>query len=148
MVKHHIETGETTPIKQPWRRVPVHMPGGVDQHVEDMLKKNVVEPSSSPWSSGVVLVKKKDNSTRFCVDYRKLNSITIKYTYPLPRIDASLDQLSGNTWFSTLDLFSGYWQVELDNESREKTAFSTRKGLYQFKVMPTGCVTHLRRSSD
>ncbi|XP_033761565.1 uncharacterized protein LOC117343329 [Pecten maximus] len=125
LVKHQIKTGDAQPIKQPWRKVPAHMTGEVDKHVEDMLQKKVIEPSTGPWSSGIVLIQKKDQTTRFCVDYRKLNAVTSKDAYPLPRIQESLDHLSGNAWFSTLDLFSGYWQVELDKQDRPKTAFST-----------------------
>jgi hypothetical protein len=97
-----------------------------------------LEPSTSPWASGVVLVKKKDGSTRFCVDYRNLNKVTIKDAYPLPRIDDSLKQMSGATWLCVLDLCSGYWQVECHPKDRPKTAFATRRGLYQFQVMPFG----------
>jgi hypothetical protein len=76
----------------------------VDKHIDEMLQKKVIEPADGPRSSGIVLVKKKDGSTRFCVDYRRLNDLTTKDAYPLPRIDDSLEQLSGNKWFSTLDL--------------------------------------------
>ena len=103
-----------------------------------MLKENVIKHSKSPWSSSIVMVKKKDGSSRFCVDYRKLNDITIKDAYPLPCVDESLDQLSGSKWFSCLDLNAGYWQVEMDPEDAEKTAFTSRKGLFEFTVMPFG----------
>ena len=102
-----------------------------------MIEQNVIEPSESPWASPIVLVK-KDGSTRFCVDYRKINAVTVKDAYPLPRIDDTLDSLSGSHWFSTLDLASGYWQVELDESAKEKSAFVVRGGLYQWKVMPFG----------
>eukprot|EP00731_Ephydatia_muelleri_P007369 Em0003g1617a len=104
--------------------------------VKDMLQKNIIQPSSSPWASPVVLVGKKDSSLRFCVDYRKLNAITRKDAYPLPRVDDSLEALSGSRWFSTLDLLSGYWQVEIDEKARPKTAFTTGEGLFEFRVMP------------
>ncbi|GBN50517.1 Retrovirus-related Pol polyprotein from transposon 297 [Araneus ventricosus] len=103
-----------------------------------MVDNGIIEESSGPWASPIVLVKKKDGSTRFCVDYRKLNEITIKDSYTLPRIDGTLDCLNGSQWFSTLDLKSGYWQVEIQPEDKEKTAFTTGQGLWQFKVMPFG----------
>ena len=137
-VKHHIETTDPTPIKQRARRFPIHQRDEGNKIVEEMLSADVIEPSSSPWSSPVVLVKKKDGSTRFCIDYRKLNAVSIKDSYPLPRIDDSLDALAGAKCFSTLDLASGYWQVGMTEEAKRKSAFVTPGGLFQFKCMPFG----------
>ena len=106
--------------------------------VKEMLDKDVIQPSESPWASPVVLVRKKDGSTRFCVDYRRVNAVTRKDAYPLPQVDETLDTLAGSKWFSTLDLISGYWQVEVSPEDQEKTAFTTPSGLFEFKVMPFG----------
>jgi transposase InsO family protein len=138
LVKHKIDTETKYPIKQRLRRTPVHLEDTIHQHIDEMLDRNVIEKSSGPWASPVVLVRKKDGSTRFCVDYRKLNEATIKDAYPLPRIDETLDHLAGARWYSTLDLLSGYWQVEVEAKDRAKTAFITKRGLFQFKVMPFG----------
>ncbi|UYV77866.1 K02A2.6-like [Cordylochernes scorpioides] len=138
LTKHRINTGESNPIKQAPHRIPLARRQEAETLVKEMLDQNIIEPSSSPWVSPVVLVKKKDGSTRFCVDYRKLNDVTKKDSYPFPRIDATLDTLAGSQWFSTLDLKSGYWQVEMHPDDKEKTAFTTGSGLWQFNVMPFG----------
>ena len=138
IVQHKINTGSAQPIKQPPRRVPYAKRDEAAQEVQRMLDTGVIEPSNSPWSSPVVLVTKKDGSLRYCIDYRKLNSVTIKDSYPLPRIDDSLDALRGSKWFSCLDLASGYWQLMLDPADKEKTAFVTQQGLFQFRVLPFG----------
>lgn len=137
-VTHRINTADATPIRRRPYRVSHAERTVIQQEVEKMLRKDVIEQSSSPWASPVVLVKKKDGSWRFCVDYRHLNKITKKDVYPLPRIDDALDCLHGASYFSSIGLRSGYWQIAVDAMDREKTAFVTPDGLYQFKVMPFG----------
>ena len=138
LVQHDIVTTTETPIKQAVRRTPFHLQEAAKAEVDRMLEKGVIEPSCSPWASPVVLVKKKDGSLRYCIDYRKLNAVTKKDSYPLPRIDESLDALGKAKFFSTLDLASGYWQIELSPDAKEKSAFCTAQGLFQFCVMPFG----------
>lgn len=137
-VKHRINTGDHSPISQRAYRVSPSERRIISEEVSKMLGRGVIQPSESPWSSPVVLVKKKDGNWRFCVDYRRLNKITKKDVYPLPRIDDTLDCLEGAKYFSSMDLYSGYWQIEVDEADREKTAFVTPEELYEFKVMPFG----------
>jgi len=118
----------TIPIRQPTRRLRPEKEKEVSRQVQDLLDRGLIEPAHSAWSSPVVLVWKKDGSWRFCVDYRKLNSVTIQDAYPLPQIDESLDALAGSKYFSTLDLLSRYWQVSLSPDAQEKAAFITRGG--------------------
>lgn len=103
-----------------------------------MLDNDIIEESASPWSSNVVLVRKKSGKLRFCIDYQKLNTLTYKDSYPIPKIDSCLDVLGGSKFFSSLDLRSGYWQAEIDSRDRDKRAFETRKGQFRFKVLPFG----------
>ena len=112
IVTHSIDTGDARPVRIPPRRSSIAKHEIEKQEIRKMLDRGVIEPSSSPWASPVVLVSKKDGSTRFCIDYRKLNDVTRKDAYPLPRIDETLDSLSNCKYFSTLDLLSGYWQVK------------------------------------
>ena len=137
-VYHKISTGDADPIRQLPRRLPAHRQDEVRKHLDQMLEKDIIQPSDSPWAAPIVLVSKKDGSTRFCIDYRRLNTVTRKDAYPIPRIDDSLDALAGADFFSTLDLANGYWQVEVEPKDREKTAFTTTQGLFEFKVMPFG----------
>ena len=112
VVEHEIDTGVSSPIRCAPRRMSPQKIKKEEECVTEMLTGGQIEPSDSPWSSPVVLVTKKNGSTRFCADYRRLNDVTVKDAYPLPRIDDTLDMLAGKQWFSTLDLASGYWQGE------------------------------------
>lgn len=129
VLEHKIELCDSHPIKQVPRRIPLHLRAEVNKIVEDMKTQHIIEESNSTWMSPAVMVKRKDVAIRFCVDYRKVNAITKRDFYPLPRIERILDRLAGNSWFSTLDLKSGYWQVSLACKDRKKTAFSIGEGL-------------------
>ena len=137
-VQHEILTPDARPVHCGPRRL---APAGLRTEqtcVKEMLLGGQIEPSDSLCASPVVLVTKKDGSMRFCVDYRRLNSLTTKDVYPLPRIDDSLRLLGNQQWFSTMDLTSGYWQVAMSPEAKRKAAFVTNEGLFQFRVMPFG----------
>ncbi|KRX71463.1 Transposon Ty3-G Gag-Pol polyprotein [Trichinella sp. T6] len=138
LVQHRIETGGAQLVKLPPRRLPQAQREVVDHLIREMLHAGVIELPSGPWSSPVVLVRKKDRSPRFCVDYRRLNAVTRVNPQPMPRIDDTLTALAGAKWFSTLDLASGYWQVAVAGRDQEKTVFSTPLGLFQFRVIPFG----------
>ena len=139
LVEHSIPVVPgTRPIRQPPHRLGPEKEAEAERQVQELLDKGMIEPASGAWSSPVVLVRKKDQSWRFCVDYRRLNAVTQQDAYPLPRIDESLEALAGSQYFTTLDLLSGYWQVPLDADAREKSAFATRSGLWKWKVLPFG----------
>ena len=126
------------PIKQKAYRQAYVLQDTINKQVREMAEHGIIRESSSPWTSPVVMVKKKDGKMRFCIDYRKLNSMTRKDTFPLPRIDEMLDKLANATIFTTLDLQSGYWQIEIEEEDKPKTAFSTGNDLWEFNVLPFG----------
>ncbi|KAI3795204.1 hypothetical protein L1987_37853 [Smallanthus sonchifolius] len=106
--------------------------------LEELIEKGFIRPSISPWGAPVLFVKKKDGIMRMCIDYRKLNKRTVKNKYPLPRIDHLFDQLQGASWFSKIDLRSGYHQLKVREEDVPKTVFRTRYGHYEFLVMSFG----------
>lgn len=123
---------------QPNRAGPAQL-NQIQNQLQEMLENNIIEPSTSPWSAPVVMAKKKDGSWRFCVDYRRINAVTEKDVYALPRIDDTLDAIgSGNRYYSSLDISSGYWHIPVEDLDKEKTAFTCREGTYQFKVLPFG----------
>ena len=139
LVKHKIELTDYTPIKDRYRRIPPHQYEEVRKHLKEMLDVGAIRRSNSPWASPVVLVRKKDGSLRFCIDLRKLNARTIKDAYSLPRIEDALDSLNGACIFTSLDLKSGYWQVELNESSIPLTAFTVGPlGFYECVRMPFG----------
>ena len=139
VVKHNIKLSDEKPFKEPCRRIPPAIYNEVKEHLKEMLNIGAIRPSKSPWSSNVVVVRKKDGTIRFCIDFRKLNSRTKKDAYPIPKIEDTLHMLSGSKYFSKIDLKSGYWQVEMEEEDKEKTAFQVPGvGFYECNRMPFG----------
>lgn len=123
--------------KAPYRLAPTEMQE-LSTQMQELLDKGFIRPSSSPWGAPILFVKKNDGSYRMCIDYRELNKVTVKNRYPLLRIDDLFDQLQGASWFSNIDMRSGYHQMRVREEDVQKTAFRTRYGHYEFVVMPFG----------
>ena len=136
---HHIPT-KGHPIRVPPRRVPAHYRSEVERQINEMLEQGIITPSSNPWMAPVVFMPKKSGGLHICIDYRELNKQTTKDAYPLPLPDEVQDRLAGFTIFSTLDLQNRYWQLPVQQEDQEKTAFcpGPGMGLYQFCQMPFG----------
>ncbi|MCG8620490.1 MAG: RNA-directed DNA polymerase, partial [Proteobacteria bacterium] len=138
-VKHHIVLTDPIPFKERYRRIPPQLYDEVRAHLQDMLRLGAIRRSCSPWASAIVLVRKKNGKLRFCIDLRKLNSKTLKDSYALPRIEQTLESLAGSRIYSTLDLTSGYWQVEMAEECKPYTAFTCGPlGFYECETMPFG----------
>ena len=139
LVKHEIKLKDEKPFKEPHRRIPPAIFQEVREHLKEMMEAGAIRPSTSPYSSNVVIVRKKDGTIRFCVDFRKLNSKTITDASAIPRVEDTLHLLAGAKYFTKLDLRSGYWQVEIKEEDKEKTAFQVgTMGFYEFNRMPFG----------
>lgn len=137
-VVHRIETGDANPVVSRGRRFSPKENEVIDMEVKKMLAKNIIRPSKSPWCAQPVVVPKPDGSSRFCSNFRALNRVTIKDKYPLPRMEDLIDRLNGAYWFNAVDLKSAYFQLPILEEHKEKTAFATRQGLFEFNVMAQG----------
>lgn len=138
LVEHEIVTADAKPVHlAPYRTSPAKKEL-IESQIENMLREGIIEPASGPWAAPVVIVPKHSGEPRFCVDYRALNKLTVKDSYPLPRIDESLDFLARGSFISTIDLARGYWQVAVAENSKPKTAFISHCGLFQFRVLPFG----------
>ncbi|XP_029442988.1 uncharacterized protein LOC115083327 [Rhinatrema bivittatum] len=138
LVTHSISTQMGKVVRRRPYRLPEAMQAEVTKQVEEMLQLGVIEESSSAWCSPIVLVPKPDGTLRFCIDFRLVNAISSFDAYPMPRVDELVERLGTAHYLTTLDLTKGYWQIPLDRESREKTAFATPVGLYHFVRMPFG----------
>ncbi|MES9880179.1 MAG: RNase H-like domain-containing protein [Sedimenticola sp.] len=137
-ITHSIDTAAARPIKQRMRRTPACFVQEEEAHLKKMLEAGVIQESNSEWASAPVLIRKRDGSVRWCIDYRALNNVTTKDVFPLPLVDDCLDTLAGNQWFSKLDGNSAYWQVKLEDKDRHKTAFITKYGLFEHVKMGFG----------
>ncbi|CAM5072193.1 unnamed protein product [Eretmochelys imbricata] len=135
---HSIDTSNAHPIRAQPYWVSPQAKTAIEREIQDMLQMGIIRPSRSAWASPVVLVPKPDGEIRFCVDYRKLNAVTHPDNYPMPRTDELLEKLGWAQFISTLDLTEGYWQVPLDESAKERSAFTTHVGLYEFNVLPFG----------
>ena len=138
LLPHRIVLTSDRPVAQPYRRIPPTQLQEVREHLDNLLKKEIITPSTSPYAAPIVIVRKKNGSIRCCCDYRRLNDITVRDAFPLPRMDECIDALSGAKFFSTLDLASGHHQVMMDVNDRHKTAFTTPFGLYEWTRLPFG----------
>ena len=137
-LKFKINTGTERPVKHKLRRTPFNFEQEERQVLNKMLETGIIRPSTSEWASSPVLIRKKDGTVRYCLDYRDLNAKTMKDRWPLPSISSCMDTLEGNEWFSSLDLASGYWQFLIEEEDIPKTAFLTKFGLYEHVRMAFG----------
>ncbi|XP_076464736.1 uncharacterized protein LOC143296595 [Babylonia areolata] len=136
-----LQLNSDTPLRTKQYPLPYSQREVIQEEVDQMLKMGVIEPSSSPYSSPIVLVKKRDGKVRFCVDFRRVNKVTTFDAEPMPDVEALFAKLAGKRVFSKLDLSKGYWQIPMEEADRPKTAFSTPQGHFQWRVMPFGLKT-------
>ena len=137
-MEHRIITTETQPVNRKPYRIPHAWHSEIDTQISEMLQNDIIRHSSSPWNAPVILVKKKDGSMRFVCDFRGLNDVTKKDSYPLPHIRDVIDKMYGARYWTTLDAASAYWSMPLAEDDKEKTAFSLPRGKYEFNVTPFG----------
>lgn len=141
ILNHRIKVNDSKPVRSKPYPIPYAIQGEVEKELQQMLDLGIIEPSESPYSSPMLIVKKKDGGNRLCLDFRKLNKLTVFDAEPMPDIAEIMTQLSNSKYFTRIDLSKGYWQIPLDRNSRELTAFQTSKGLFQFVVMPFGLIS-------
>ncbi len=139
-IEHSIILTSDKPVCQRPYPLPFRSKGIVEKEIKDMIALDVIEPSTSPYNSPIVLVSKPDGSVRFCIDFRRLNAITVTDAEPIPNQEDLIAAMSDSIWFTKIDLTKGYWEIPLSKESKQYTAFQTELGLFQFKVMPFGLV--------
>lgn len=137
-VEHHIRLSDSTPFRERSRRLAPADIDDIRRHLHELLAAGVIKESRSAYASPIVVARKKNGTVRMCIDYRTLNTRTIPDQYTVPRIDEALDCLTGSRWFSVLDLRSGYYQIQMADEDKDKTAFICPLGFYQFERMPQG----------
>ena len=138
ILEHRIITNDALPVYHKPRWVPATWEQDIDTQVSEMLSNGIIRPSYSPWNAPVMLVKKKDNTTRFVCDFRGVNEVTKKDTYPLPHSKDVIDKMAGSKYWSTLDAASAYWSIPLSESDKEKTAFAVPLGKFELNVMPFG----------
>lgn len=140
VIKHRVSTGDAAPVYRRAYRIPYSKRDEMERQVNELLDAEIIEHSTSPWGAPALLVEKPDGSYRFVVDYRDLNRVTRIDPYPLPNILETLSELGSARFFTVVDMASGYWQIEMHEHDKEKTAFNTPSGHYQWRRMPMGLV--------
>jgi hypothetical protein len=137
-IEHKINTDDAAPIRQKLRRTPKYFENEEKEHLDQMLEKGIIQPSASDWASSSVLVRKKDGSLRYCINFRALNKVIIRDAFPLPNMSDCIESLRGSTFLSTLDMQAAYWNIKIHKDDKHKTAFITKYGLFEHNRLPFG----------